>query len=200
MESALNNEFLMNLLVNYGSIVLFVLLALGIIALPVPEETLMIVAGAFMQQGLLSIPFTFLAALAGSICGISVSYWIGRTGGFYLLHKYGGWAGITEAKTAKVKEWFHHFGKWALSVGYFIPGVRHLTGVVAGMTALEFPYFALYAYTGALAWVTTFIGIGYFFGEVGISFLQKTEITSETLLILAVILVLIYLVYKTSKE
>ena len=49
--------------------------------------------------------------------------------------------------------------------GYFIPGVRHLTGYIAGTTALEYRHFAVFAYTGGVAWVLAFIAIGYFFAE-----------------------------------
>lgn len=76
-------------LMQYGSFVLFILLTVGIIALPVPEETLMVIAGILMHKGKLAIPSTVLAAFLGSLCGITVSYWLGRTAGQYLITKYG---------------------------------------------------------------------------------------------------------------
>jgi membrane protein DedA with SNARE-associated domain len=80
---------------EYGSITLFVLLALGIVALPVPEETLMVIAGILMRKGELQIPGTMLAAYLGSMVGITGSYIIGRTAGKFLVHKYGSWLGLT---------------------------------------------------------------------------------------------------------
>jgi membrane protein DedA with SNARE-associated domain len=50
-------------------------------------------------------------------------------------------------------------------IGYFIPGVRHFTGFSSGMATLPFHHFALFAYSGALLWVTSFLTIGYFFGH-----------------------------------
>jgi undecaprenyl-diphosphatase len=50
-------------------------------------------------------------------------------------------------------------------IGYFIPGVRHLTGYVAGASELSFPNFALFAYLGAFCWAAVFITLGYFLGE-----------------------------------
>src|SRR5207253_10228997 len=61
--------------------------------------------------------------------------------------------------------WFERRGRWTLLVGYFIPGVRHLTGYVAGASELSFPNFALFAYTGAFCWATIFITLGYVLGE-----------------------------------
>jgi membrane protein DedA with SNARE-associated domain len=56
-------------------------------------------------------------------------------------------------------------GHWGLTFGYFVPGVRHLTAYAAGMSALEAPQFALFAYSGGALWVATFLGLGYFLGE-----------------------------------
>jgi membrane protein DedA with SNARE-associated domain len=151
-------------LTNYGSFALFAALILGIIALPIPEETLMIIAGVLMSKGNLLMPSTIIAALAGSICGITTSYLLGRLASNFFIHKLK-WIGITEAHFERAHNWFERFGKWTLFIGYFVPGLRHFTGLVAGMTALQYPHFALYAYTGALFWVSTFLFIGYFFGD-----------------------------------
>ena len=124
-------------------------LALGIIALPVPEETLMVLSGFLMSQGTLRIAPTILAATLGSICGITVSYLVGKTAGYYFLHKHGSWLGLTEDRLDKAHEWFTKFGKWALLIGYFIPGVRHFTGLSAGTTRLDYSLFATFAYLGA---------------------------------------------------
>ena len=61
----------------YGNWALFILLALGIIALPVPEESLMILAGLLIYNGKLNAVPTFFASFGGSVCGITVSYLLG---------------------------------------------------------------------------------------------------------------------------
>ena len=159
-------------LLHYGSFALFGLLALGIIAFPVPEESLMIAAGFLMSNGNLPVGSTVLASLGGSICGITISYIIGRTAGHYAVTKYGKWIGLSTQKLKKAHEWFEKFGTWALFVGYFIPGVRHFTGFCAGTTDLEISRFTLFAYFGALVWVSTFLSIGYFFGDYCIALLK----------------------------
>lgn len=185
------NETLSNLLINYGSLILFLLLILGIVALPIPEETLMIFAGVLMSKGILHILPTVLAAYAGSICGITFSYLLGKTVGIYLIHKYGGWIGITEKQLNSAKNWFHHFGKWALFIGYFIPGVRHFTGFSAGTSNLEFRPFALFAFSGAILWSSTFLSIGYFFNKWCAEFFETLEISGGTLVTIGIIVLLI---------
>lgn len=164
MEHLLSSSLVIWLL-EYGSIALFVLLMLGIFALPVPDETLMVVAGILMAHGKLAILPTVIAAFLGTCCGITISYFIGRTAGIFLIRKYGHWIRLTEAKMQRVHNWFEKVGRWALFIGYFIPGVRHLTGYAAGISALEYRIFALFSYSGALIWCVLFLSIGYFLGN-----------------------------------
>jgi membrane protein DedA with SNARE-associated domain len=150
---------------HYGYTGLFGLLVLGIVGLPVPDETLLVLTGYLVSQGHLHPLWAFVAALAGSACGITISYVLGRTLGQRFVPRYGKWVHLTEARLAKIHRWFDRLGHWLLLVGYFIPGVRHFTAVVAGMSGLEFPGFALFAYLGALLWVTSFLALGYFVGD-----------------------------------
>lgn len=182
MECFAENDFFIKMLTDYGSIVLFGLLMLGIVALPIPEDTLLVFAGALMYKGYLSIPGTVLAAILGSWCGITLSYALGRTGGHYLAEKYGKYVGLTHKKLTQARDWFHRLGKWSLFVGYFIPGIRHFTGFIAGIAELEYHYFALYAYTGGIFWVTTFLTIGYFFGNICFTFLEELDTISFVLI------------------
>lgn len=175
-------------LLQYGSFALFFLLALGIIAFPIPEETLMVLAGTLMFSGHLNIPQTIIAAFLGSATGITASYIIGRTLGIYFVTHYGKKVGITEEKLEKAHYWFERLGKWTLMVGYFIPGVRHFTGVCAGTTKLSFKHFALFAYSGAALWVATFLSLGYFFGDVCVSTCKEILDNSDTYIFLAIII------------
>jgi membrane protein DedA with SNARE-associated domain len=76
-----------------------------------------------------------------------------------------------------VHSWFERRGRWTLLIGYFIPGVRHLTGYVAGASELSFSNFALFAYTGAFCWALIFITLGYMLGEQWNRVLQSVDET-----------------------
>lgn len=144
---------------------LFALLMLGIVGLPVPDETLLVFAGYLVFKQQLAFPPTALAAFLGSACGITLSYWIGRTLCRYLAPWLERRVGLSEQKFVAVKEWYQHHGKYALVVGYFLPGVRHLTAFAAGTSRLPFPVFAGYAWTGGLLWSLSFLTLGYGLGD-----------------------------------
>ena len=151
---------------QYGGFALFVLLVFGIVGLPVPDEWLLVICGYLIYRGTLNPIGTWLGGLLGSMCGITCSYIIGRTLGIGFIHsKFGKWLHITDARIHKVHDWFERIGHWALFVGYYIPGVRHFTALVAGTSGLEFRNFAIFAYSGACVWVSSFLFLGYHFGD-----------------------------------
>lgn len=150
---------------QFGYAGLFVLLAVGIVGIPVPDETLLTVAGYEVYQGKLELWGTVLAAFLGSAAGITVSYWLGRSPCLHLIRKHGHFVHLTPQSLERVQRWFESVGKWTLVVGYFVPGIRHLTAIAAGISRLPMREFVVFAYTGALLWSLTFILLGFVFGK-----------------------------------
>jgi len=147
----------------YGGI--FGLLVLGIVGIPLPDEFLLTFVGYMVFRGRLSFAPALASAFAGSACGITLSFVIGRTAGAWAVHRFSRWLHVNETDLKRVHDWFGRLGGWSLTLGYFVAGVRHLTALVAGMARFEPPKFAAYAYGGALLWTTTFIGLGVYLGE-----------------------------------
>jgi membrane protein DedA with SNARE-associated domain len=150
---------------QYGAIGLFASLVLGILGLPVPDEFLLTYTGYLAFTGHIELWSAMLAALAGSVCGITLSYSLGRAVGSHKLERIGARFGLTPAKLERVRAWFHRTGKWTLVFGYFVPGFRHFTALVAGASRLPLREFAPFAYTGALLWSQIFIVLGYRLGS-----------------------------------
>jgi membrane protein DedA with SNARE-associated domain len=149
----------------YGPAAIFVLLFLGVFGLPVPDETLLTFTGVLIREGHLHFLPTLISAAAGSMGGITLSYVVGRTLGLGAVDRFGRWLHVTRADLARVEQWFEHSGRWVLTFGYFIPGVRHFTALVAGSSCLPPAVFARYAYSGAAIWSLTFIALGWYMGS-----------------------------------
>ena len=149
----------------YGYAGLFLALVFGIVGLPVPDESLLTLSGYLVSAGRFRFIPTFCVAALGSLTGITCSYWIGRAGGYRLIQKYGPQIHLTDARLLAVNRWFDRIGKWTLTVGYFIPGVRHFTALIAGASRLRYPVFAAFAYSGGVIWTLTFISLGYSLGR-----------------------------------
>ncbi|WP_166242754.1 DedA family protein [Paenibacillus turpanensis] len=149
---------------QYGYAVLFIGLFLEYIALPFPGETSMAYAGYLAYEGRLNWFLCMVLSFIATTTSISITYWIGYRLGMPFFERYGRRFGLGPDKVKKTEKWFERYGNALIFVAYFIPGVRHVTGYFSGVIRLPFRTFALYAYTGALFWVITFVGIGLWFG------------------------------------
>jgi|SRR5690349_24297485 len=150
---------------RYGYVGIFALLVLGIVGLPVPDETLLTFAGYLASKGDLAYAPALGAAWLGSACGITLSYGIGRLLGpkaVTLLHAI---SRLKADHVATAEQWIRRWGKYTLLVAYFIPGVRHVAAVIAGGARLPATTFAAYAYAGAFLWSATFLTLGYGLGQ-----------------------------------
>jgi membrane protein DedA with SNARE-associated domain len=150
---------------TYGTVAIFGLLLLGVFGLPVPDETLLTFAGVLVHQGHLNFATTWAAAALGSMCGITLSYGLGRRFGPAAVARFGRWFRVKPSDLTRVERWMEQSGKWSLTFGYFVPGVRHLTALVAGSSQLPPRVFAVYAYSGAALWSLTFITLGRVMGN-----------------------------------
>lgn len=144
---------------------LFGLLALGIIGLPIPDETLMTFVGSLTAFGHLSFGSSVAVSFAGSMSGMLISYWIGRRVGKPFLDRFGKWFHLTPARLARAEKWFQKYGVWAIFFGYFVPGVRHLTCYLAGMSGMRFWRYLVFSGSGAIVWCFTFITLGRIIGR-----------------------------------
>ena len=149
----------------YGAGALFVLLMLGVFGLPVPDETLLTFAGVLVRQGHLHFLTTWLLAALGSMCVITLSFVLGRTAGAGIVARYGRWMHVTGDQIRRVERWMEGRGRWILTIGYYIPGVRHVTAIVAGSTGVPWRIFAAYAYAGAAIWSLSFMTFGWYVGD-----------------------------------
>src|SRR5215467_1398854 len=110
---------------DYGYFGIFFLLIFGIIGLPVPDEWLLVISGYLAFKNVLGLFPTLVIAAVGSACGLTVSYFLGRTSSDYVLRRFGRWLAIDHEHIVRTQHWFQNLGRWLLVVGPFIPGVRN---------------------------------------------------------------------------
>lgn len=74
---------------RWGYLLVGVMVVLGNVGVPVPEETVLLVGGYFAAKGLLGLWGLIPTAILSATGGDSLGYWIGRRGGRRLLLQYG---------------------------------------------------------------------------------------------------------------
>jgi len=151
----------MSMVSHYGYIVLFLAFCLGPFGIPVPNEVTLIAAGVMTAHGLLHPAFTFASILIGMTSAVTIGYWIGRfarkSGFLTKLHRFKGYR--------KAEQFYVKHNGTALSFGYFIPLVRYLVTVVAGINGVPFRRMLFVSYPSAIVWIGTIYGVGCLFGK-----------------------------------
>ncbi len=185
---------------QYGYFLLLIALLLELIALPLPGETIMTYFGLLVFQNRFNWGISIVVAAVGSIIGITISYYLGSKLGMPFFEKYGKYLHLNQRKIAQTSTWFNRYGYYLITIGYFIPGVRHFTGYFSGIMKLKFRTFALYAYMGAIFWTTTFISLGKFLGPKWEEYHVAIKKYLLSLIIILLPLILIYYLIQVYRK
>lgn len=195
----MHSELFIHYITQYGYLGLYIIIALSILVLPTPDEFLMTFVGFLSFSGQLNPVIAIIAAASGSITGITIAYLLGR---FFeakvlaILKKHAG-----GRRLERVLKWYHRHGGKVLMVGYFIPGVRHLSGYIAGLSHLAYREFAFFAYLGAVVWASFFILLGRGLGSSWETILPIFHRYSVLLGFIAVVLISgFYFLYKNHER
>lgn len=190
----MTSQLIFHYITQYGYVGLYIIVGISILGLPIPDEALMTFIGFLTYSGQLNPILAILFAALGCCTAITIEYLLGtffQRKVFALLKKHAG-----SSKLENVMNWYHRHGGKLLTAGYFIPGVRHISGYVAGISRMSYRNFALFAYTGAIIWTTLFITLGRLLGSRWETLLPIIHRYSHILGITAIVFLLIFfLVY-----
>lgn len=154
------SDFLLTQIINYGAPILGGIVFISAMGAPFPATVIVIAAGAFSRQGLLSWYITGLIALACVVAGDSLSYAMGYFARESVLRRFGKSEHWAQAEAT--------FDRWgAVSVvltRFLITGVAVPVNLIAGTSNLAFRRFFLYDVLGEAVWVFGYGGLGYLFG------------------------------------
>lgn len=154
-----------SLISHYGLLALGGLILLESLGLPLPGETVLLIAAAAAAQHLLPIGTVIAVAALAAIGGGTLGYAAGRRYGFTLLSRYGAWIGITPARIAQAQAFFERHGAPTVFFGRFVTLLRMLAAVLAGASRMPAGKFLRYNALGAMLWATLVGGLGYAFGR-----------------------------------
>jgi len=155
----------------------------------VPGETLVIIGGFYARLGELWLPAVSFVAVVGAILGDNLGYWIGRRYGRGFLERHGRKLFVTPERLEAAEDYYRRHGGKTVFLGRFIPVVRSVGFIVAGVAHMEWKRFIVYDVAGAIIWGVGHSALGY---ALGASYERwERYATPVGLAILAILLVLI---------
>jgi len=138
------------------------LMAIESSIVPLPSEFVIPPAAHLAHEGKiqLSLPGIVVAGAIGSWVGATVMYWVSRLAGRPLVLRYGRYFFISSEKVHGAERWAQRFGAWGIFVARFLPVVRHLIGIPAGIVRMDYRLFSLYTLLGSAVWCAVLCWIG----------------------------------------
>jgi membrane protein DedA with SNARE-associated domain len=138
---------------------------LGNVGLPVPEETILTLAGFLVRRGDLNLWPVLIVGIVSASVGDNLAYWLGRSLGSAALYRYGTRSRVSPARLEAAQRFVVKHGALAVFVARFVPGLRFAAGPVAGLTGIPAPVFFIANVLGASCYVPAVVGVGYAIGR-----------------------------------
>jgi len=154
-----------HLLISYGLLLLFAIVAGESAGVPLPGETALIAAAILAERGHYSIVEVIVVAALAAIVGDNVGYWIGRTGGRALLERWGPIKRYSERVLPPGERFFRKHGGKTVFIGRFVSVLRVTAAWLAGITHMPWWRFFIWNAAGGIAWATLVSLLAYYFGK-----------------------------------
>jgi membrane protein DedA with SNARE-associated domain len=162
-------DIILGIVDGMGYLGIFIMMTIESSFIPFPSEVAMIPAGYLSALGKMNIILAFFAGTLWALFGASINYFWGK----YLwapvtkslVHRYGKYILLNESHYIRSEKYFKKHGAITTLVGRFIPAVRQLISIPAGIFKMPYGKFLLFTGAGAGAWNAILLGIGFVAGK-----------------------------------
>lgn len=134
---------------QYGYLAVVGLVLIEDFGVPVPGETILILAAVYAGSGRLNIALVGLLAFCGAALGDNIGFAIGHFGGRRLVDRYGRYVFLTRERLDRATSFFERHGGRIIVVARFIEGLRQANGIIAGTSGMRWARFLLFNAIGA---------------------------------------------------
>jgi membrane-associated protein len=129
-----------------------------------PGDSLLVTAGLLAARGYLNVYALAPLLTAAAICGNSVGYFIGRATGPRIFNRENSLF-FNKKHAIRAREFYAKYGRKTIVLAQFMPIIRTFAPVVAGVGGMKFRQFITFNVIGAVIWIWSMVGIGYFLGS-----------------------------------
>lgn len=155
-----------------------------------PGDTLLFAAGISIATGTITIPLAAFLVVGpvAAILGNLVGYWIGYRAGPVVFDRPNSRIFRPEF-VDRSHRFYERFGSWTVIIGRFVPIVRTIATVMAGVGKMRFGLYALYSTIGGIVWADGVLLLGHALGH--IQFVREHKGDVDYLVIVAVLITLV---------
>jgi len=170
LESHLGGAAASGSLISIGSLTsfldigyagLFILMTMESSALPIPSEIVLPLAGYLAFSGKMNLGLALVDATLAGLAGSLISYYLGLKLGRPVVYRLLGRVGVSPKRLDDGERWVDSRGAWSVFIGRFIPGVRSVISIPAGVLRMDLRPFVVLTTVGSLVWSAALIYVGY---------------------------------------
>jgi membrane protein DedA with SNARE-associated domain len=184
---------------GYGA--LFVLMAAGNLGIPVGTEVVMPIAGAFAAKGhLSSVWLVGLVGTLGEVFGAGVLYGVGFFGGRPFVARWGRFVGLSLHKLDIAHGFYERYGKKTVFFCRFIPIIRGVSSLPAGISQMPKRYFFTYSAAGSAIFCFGLALLGNSLGNQIHDVLPVIRIVGYSIAALAILAIVAYVIFVRTAQ
>lgn len=189
---------------EFGYMGILFLITLENVFPPIPSEVILTLGGFMTTTTNLTVVNVVISATAGSVVGAIILYMIGLQLDVERLEKIvSRWGHILRLKKSDIHKsdaWFDKYGPWAVFLGRFVPLIRSLISIPAGMSNMNVGIFLLFTTLGTLIWNIVLVSLGASVGESWEDIVAFMDVYSNIIYVILVVLFIILVFLYVKKR
>lgn len=197
-------NWLLEIMNDYGYFGILLLIAVENIFPPIPSEVILTFGGFMTTTTDMSIIGVVIASTIGSILGAVILYWLGSQLDVerleMIVNKWGHILRVTKNDIHKADAWFDKYGPWTVFFCRFIPLIRSLISIPAGMSNMNFGLFLILTTVGTAIWNIVLVNLGASLGDNWELIVEKMDIYSNFVYVMLAILFIVAVIVFIKKR
>jgi membrane protein DedA with SNARE-associated domain len=187
---------LLETLLRHGYFFLSAWVFLEQIGLPLPSFPVLLAAGALAGTGRMNFGYAMCLCLLATLTADMLWYELGKQKGIKVIRLLCRISLEPDSCVRRTEGLFEHQGARSLLLAKFLPGLGVVATPLAGIFQMKLRKFLLFDVLGALLWLVTYMGLGYFFSSEIEHIAERATALGSWLVVLLVSALVAYIVYK----
>ena len=199
-------DLIIEIMNNFGYIGVFLLITIENVFPPIPSEVILLFGGFMTTYSSMNVIGVIIASTLGSVLGAIILYYIGKILNKERLKKIitskpGKLLRLKPEDIDKADEWFDSKGNKTVFFCRFVPVIRSLISIPAGMSEMPMKKFLIYTTAGSLIWNAALTIAGSIVGENWTSIVEIMDSYSHiAVIVLAIIFIIAIIVFYTKRK
>lgn len=197
-------SWITSIMEQFGYLGIALLILLENVFPPIPSEVILTFGGFMTTKSELTIVGVVIASTIGSVVGAVILYWIGRILNVdrleRIIEKWGKYLRLTKEDVRKADAWFDKYGPWTVFFCRFIPLIRSLISIPAGMSGMNQWLFFLLTTLGTLIWNLVLVIVGAKVGDNWHQIVNYMDVYSNFMYAIIAIGIIVFIIWFVKRK